>query len=73
MLSNTNSISLYISFGELKNVISWCQNNCQPDWKFDYDGHSSEELLRTPDAHGSNYLFRFNNEEDVTLFILRWK
>ena len=75
MLNNTNSISLYISFsfGELNTVIDWCKKNCQSDWKFDYDGHSSEELLRPPDAHGSRYIFKFDNDEDATLFILRWK
>ena len=73
MLNNTSSISLYIRFGELKTVIEWCEKNCQSDWKFDYDGRSSQELLRTPPIHGSNYLFKFDNDEDATLFILRWK
>ena len=73
MLNNTNSISLYIYFGELKNVLTWCENNCQSDWTFDPDGHTSEELFRVPDSHGASYIFSFHNAEDATLFILKWK
>jgi hypothetical protein len=73
MLNDTNSVSLYINFGELQSVISWCEQNCQFDWKFDYDGQTSEELFRIPDSYGRRYIFKFDNDKDTTLFVLRWK
>ena len=59
--------SIDIPYGELKNVISWCQHNCQSDWRF-------QESLHAPNAGYSSlpYNFFFETEKDYVSFVI-WK
>lgn len=57
--------SISIPYGELKNVISWCQNNCQSDWRF-------QESLNSIDAFSLHYDFFFEDEKDYVAFVI-WK
>lgn len=57
--------SLSIPYGELKNVISWCQHNCQSDWRF-------QEDMNSTDNFSLHYDFFFEDEKDYVAFII-WK
>lgn len=56
-----------IPYGELKNVISWCQNNCQSDWRFHETLHSKDNF-----NFSLNYEFFFEDEKDYIAFLI-WK
>lgn len=53
-----------IPFGELKDHVSWCENNLMGDWKFMEDHNS--------DFPYNNYVFLFDLERDYIAFTM-WK
>lgn len=57
--------SLSIPYGQLKDVISWCQTNCQEDWRF-------QETTNNIDPRLLHYDFYFENEKDYVAFLI-WK
>lgn len=66
-LTTAFKTTISIPWGELKNVISWCQNNCQSDWRF-------HETYNTNDNYNLslNYDFFFEDERDYVTFLI-WK
>jgi hypothetical protein len=52
-----------IGFGELKPMISWCDNNCK-DWGY--------AIIESAGQDAGTYQFFFENEKDYINFIL-WK
>lgn len=55
--------SVDLPWGELQNVVQWCQAHCQKDWTF--------AMLQLPSNHASGqYLFKFESEKDYINFIL---
>jgi hypothetical protein len=60
MKYNTN---IKIGFGELKPMISWCDNNCK-DWGY--------AIIESAGQDAGTYQFFFENEKDYINFIL-WK
>jgi len=79
MLRNTDkqysdweySTTIFVPFGDLKKLIAWCEKNCQDDWTFVSTVEAYEP--RQIHAMGSDYYFMFEDDRDLTLFILRWK
>lgn len=67
-MNNTldNSVEVKIKYGHLKQVIDWCQINCQGDYRFYQSDHQ--------DTSSADYIygFLFDNETDQLKFILRW-
>jgi len=57
-------IRLFIPFGELKDVVKWCENNLVGDWKFTEDHNA--------DFPYNNYVFLFELERDYVAFNI-WK
>lgn len=56
---------LQIPFGQLKEVVEWCQNNMQGDWKFSDESNIDHISLNT-------YDFWFELERDYVAFNI-WK
>lgn len=67
-MSNTldNAVEIKIKYGHLKQVIEWCHNNCQGDYRF-YQ-HDEQDLTSADYLYG----FLFDDETDQLKFILRW-
>jgi hypothetical protein len=65
MLSDTvYQTDLKIKYGELKNILHWCEKNCAGDWGYsiiDQAGHSP-----------GKYNFKFDLEKDYVTFLI-WK
>jgi hypothetical protein len=60
-----HSTTLNIPFGQLHNVIDWCQNHLEEDWQFN--------VIEDADLHGpGQYAFAFKSDKDLMKFIL-WK
>jgi len=66
IIPNSFKISISIPYGELKDVVAWCQNNCNFDWRF------QEDFDTTAESSCIRYYFYFENEKDYLAFIL-WK
>lgn len=59
-----NKVEIQLSFGELKPILRWCEDNCSGEWVY---------LQLTPAGQGKGeYEFYFEDECDKTKFIL-WK
>lgn len=59
-----------LPYGELKNVMEWCQKNCIADWKFD-PGGEAHNYSKTHNR-SNQYNFYFESERDYVAFIV-WK
>jgi len=60
-----HNTTLDIPFGQLHNVIEWCQNQLERDWQF--------RVIEEADNYSSGlYLFVFESDKDLMKFIL-WK
>lgn len=68
MLTNVpnhiKTIDINIKFGELGEIIRWCQHNTSDDWWY--------EMGDPAGAYPGNYRFYFDNEKDYVNFLL-WK
>jgi hypothetical protein len=62
--NHINAIDIDLKFGELGDIVRWCQHNTIEDWWYEIASIAG-------DAPG-NYKFYFNNERDYINFIL-WK
>jgi hypothetical protein len=56
---------LHVPFGELKNIVEWCQCNMQGDWKF-------TDEFQLDDVSVNTYEFLFELERDYVAFSI-WK
>ena len=54
---------LTIPWGKLSDTISWCSDNCHSDWNF--------TVIETGEY--GKYQFRFENEKEFMIFLLRNK
>ena len=63
LLSMKYNTNIKIGFGELKPMISWCDNNCK-DWGY--------AIIESAGQDAGTYQFFFENEKDYINFIL-WK
>ena len=59
------STDIFIKLGKLGPIVKWCEDNCIGDWRFSTTTILTEEM-------GSYYNFRFEVEQDITMFLLRW-
>jgi hypothetical protein len=55
-------VDIHIPFGQLKEVVKWCENNLTSDWKFTED-HKA-------DFPYNNYVFLFESERDYVAFTM---
>lgn len=60
--------TISIPWGELKNVISWCQNNCESDWRFHENSYNTTNDFK----YSLTYEFFFEDERDYVAFLI-WK
>lgn len=70
-ITQNNSVSIDINFGQLKTVMEWCRSNCHGNW-------SLSDLYGSQYAHPAHttcttWVFSFEDERDQILFGLRWK
>jgi hypothetical protein len=68
-----NRISLDLEFGKLKDVMSWCRDNCSGDWfvnDHDLNLYAYEQDRKYSKNH---YVFEFDNEHDLITFSLKFK
>lgn len=62
LLDTKFETNVNIPYGELKNIIKWCNSNCSGEWRY----------LVIDDAGDcpGNYKFRFEEERDLLTFLL---
>ena len=53
-----------IKYGDLKNVMQWCKDNCANEWTFNVEDYAGEKA--------GTYEFRFASEKDYVSFLV-WK
>jgi hypothetical protein len=53
-----------IKYGELSNYIDWCTSNCNDTW--------SVKIVNEAGYQPGEYMFKFNNSNDYTTFLV-WK
>ena len=57
-------VNVNLDFGELKPILSWCENNCTGEWTY---------FIKEPAGQNKGeYEFYFENDSDKVKFIL-WK
>lgn len=59
-----NKVEIQLGFGELKSILSWCEDNCTGEWVY---------LQLAPAGQGKGeYEFYFEDDSDKVKFII-WK
>lgn len=58
-----NKVEVSLKFGDLNQVIEWCDGNCGAWFIGEFDSSGA--------ANGT-YQFHFHDDTDAALFILRW-
>lgn len=58
------STNVSLPYGELGEVVRWCQSHCKYDWNFD--------IITTAGREKGEYTFQFESEKDYVTFIV-WK
>lgn len=61
-------VQVKIKYGELKNVIRWCELNCTGDWTF----YPPEVDFPRTGPETDVYGFLFDDDKDKLIFNLRW-
>jgi len=65
MLQTINhKVNIEIDFGQLSNIIDWCEKHCIGNWAFTPKAYGGEEA--------GNYDFFFEDNKDYINFLL-WK
>ena len=54
------NVKITPKFGELKELIEWCEQNCEHDWRF----------MEDIDDQWNSYVFLFNEHRDYVAFSL---
>ena len=63
--SFNHAVEIHQPFGGLDNVIAWCKENMDHDWRW--------QLVQVSSDHADGrYLFYFDNERDYCAFLLKW-
>lgn len=60
-----HEVDVYIPYGKLKDVFTWCTVNCDREW------HISPLSCESPEI--ANYTFHFSSDRDLMMFTLKWK
>lgn len=63
--SLSNSIVIKVRYGELDDVFIWCVDNCAKKWNL-------VEIESLAGIEVGVYHFRFEDEDDMVIFSLRW-
>lgn len=58
------STQIVVDFGHLGDIIHWCQNNCECNWKYD--------IINMGGKEPGIYEFVFEDEKDYVKFLM-WK
>jgi hypothetical protein len=61
----THRAEIFVEYGHLEPIISWCTDNCHSDWFF--SGHPDWKI------NSQKWVFDFDAEQDYLLFVLTWK
>lgn len=59
---NNYKTEVDVEFGHLKEMVQWCQYNCESDWQYD--------MINVPGNSPGRYEFRFIDEKDYVKFIM---
>jgi len=64
-LSTTSyNTSIEIPWGHLREIIDWCETNCELDWHF--------QVINAAGTTPGRYSFMFDSEKDYVNFLI-WK
>lgn len=64
-VEGTYRAEMFVEYGHLEPIISWCSENCHGEWFF--GGHSDWKI------NSQKWVFGFDSEQDYLLFVLTWK
>lgn len=56
---------VYLPWGAVDPVVTWCRTECQQDWRWQIVDTSS-------DTRPGRYIFYFDSEQDCLAFTLKW-
>lgn len=60
-----HTVEIHQPFGGLDNVLAWCKENMQHDWRW--------QLIQVSTDHADGrYLFYFDDEREYCVFLLKW-
>ncbi len=68
----THKTRINILYGDLKNMLEWCKQNCTGDWKYDQVGDSIDDYTYNAISGTMMYDFYFETDRDYFAFIM-WK
>lgn len=61
----THSSDISVKYGDLDQLVQWCDRNCDSQWSFTCDNPAGET--------DGDYKFYFNSEHDLINFTLWYK
>lgn len=59
-IPTAHKANVSVPFGELSNIVQWCENNCTGEWRF------TEDI----DDQWNSFRFFFESERDYVAFLL---
>lgn len=62
-------VRLAITIGELKSVLDWCETSLNNRYKFMEDHEYDHDSV----GQYYDWVFMFDSEEDMLMFVLTWK
>ena len=69
-IPNAHRANVSLPYGELKNIVAWCETNCTGDWRFIESTTKDGDTIYDRDDQYFDFLFE--SDRDYTAFIL-WK
>jgi hypothetical protein len=63
--SFSHAIEILKPYGYLDNVLKWCKNELDHDWRW-------QMVEMSTDLRPGRYIFYFDNERDCFAFTLKW-
>lgn len=67
-LQISHKANITLPFGQLDNLIEWCEANCESEWKFD----DAQYVSSYSNTNAITYDFYFESERDYVAFLI-WK
>ncbi len=64
-LDSINAVNVSVPIGDLEEILDWCETTIGNRYKF-LEDHTSSDWYNA-------WTFIFDNEQDMLLFVLRWK
>lgn len=61
-IKETFNTTIELPYGQLKEMIEWCQNHCEKDWHF--------SVINEAGSMNGTYKFSFDSDKDYVTFLM---